>query len=378
MTAPVPASIPYRLHRVGTLMTPDPERAEEREGVLNPATGRTPEGQLLMFPRIVADGNVSRIGRALVHVSPSGDVQVERDGIALEPDRSWEHGVHHGGVEDPRITRIDVLGIHVMTYVAFGPTGPRTAIAVSRDLQYWERLGPVQFAYDDTLAVDLNLYPNKDVVFFPEPVPDPDGTPSFAVLHRPMWELSFVRPGETSTPPDVAPDERPAIWISYISVAEVEKDLSALTRFRGHRFVAGSKYAWESLKIGAGPAPMRVPEGWLLLHHGASGEIHGGSFVPQQNVRYSAGAMLLSADDPGLVIARSEEPLLEPEVADEIDGTVANVVFPTAIECIDEVTYVFYGMADSAIGLARLERTAQEPLPDDELVSDVAYMQSVR
>ncbi|HEY6739852.1 MAG TPA: hypothetical protein VI076_13490 [Actinopolymorphaceae bacterium] len=33
-----------------------------------------------------------------------------------------------------------------------------------------------------------------------------------------------------------------------------------------------------------------------------------------------------------------------------------NVVFPTAIERLGEETFVFYGMADAHIGVARLER----------------------
>jgi predicted GH43/DUF377 family glycosyl hydrolase len=36
---------------------------------------------------------------------------------------------------------------------------------------------------------------------------------------------------------------------------------------------------------------------------------------------------------------------------------VGNVVFPTAIESIEGTRYVFYGMADAKIGVARLERT---------------------
>ena len=33
-----------------------------------------------------------------------------------------------------------------------------------------------------------------------------------------------------------------------------------------------SEYPFEELKIGAGPAPLRVPEGWLVIHHGVTGE----------------------------------------------------------------------------------------------------------
>ena len=45
----------------------------------------------------------------------------------------------HAGVEDPRVTWIGALGTHVMTYVAYGPLGPRPAVAVSTDLRRWTR-----------------------------------------------------------------------------------------------------------------------------------------------------------------------------------------------------------------------------------------------
>jgi predicted GH43/DUF377 family glycosyl hydrolase len=57
------------------------------------------------------------------------------------------------------------------------------------------------------------------------------------------------------------------------------------------------------------------------------------------------------------VTARSSEPLLEPEAEGERDGIVPNVVFPTGIdERGDGTADVYYGMADSRIGVARLAR----------------------
>ena len=76
----------------------------------------------------------------------------------------------------------------------------------------------------------------------------------------------------------------------------------------------------------------------------------------EQSVRYEAGAMILDAEDPSSVLARTPLPLLTPETGEETRGTVSNVVFPTAIERIQGQDYVFYGMADSAIGVARLDR----------------------
>jgi predicted GH43/DUF377 family glycosyl hydrolase len=263
-------------------------------------------------------------------------------------------------VEDPRITTVPSLGLQVMSYVAFGPLGPRPALAISRDAEHWERLGPIQFGYDDALDTDLGLFPNKDVVLLPEVVPDPEGRPSYAVLHRPMWELDFARPGEEPPLPRGVDDPRAGIWISYVPAEAAERDPRSLALLRGHRPLAGPEFPWESLKIGAGPAPLRTPEGWLLLYHGVSGEISGSSFVPQGRVRYAAGAMLLDAADPSRVIARGPHPLLEPESPDETSGTVANVVFPTAIERIGGRDFVFYGMADARIGVAELERVDGE------------------
>ncbi|MGK3954409.1 glycosidase [Microbacterium sp. I2] len=349
-------SIPYRLTRMGVVMTPQPGDPNEAEGVLNPASGRGPDGELYLLPRLVAEGNVSRVGLARVVVEDGVPVAVEREGVVLEPDRGWERGVGNAGVEDPRTTWIDALGLHVMTYVAYGPLGPRTAIAVSEDLREWRRLGPVLFRYQDELDMDLNLFHNKDTVFFPEPVTAPDGTEALAVLHRPMWDLSETKPGQGVRLPAGIDDPRQSIWISYVPLAAVRDDLANLVLWEQHRFVAGPEYAFEEVKIGGGPPPLRVPEGWLVLHHGVTGVLDS-AFAQQQRVNYAAGALLLDAADPSRVIARTPEPLLAPETEDERSGIVPNVVFPTAIEEIDGRLFVFYGMADSKIGVALLERT---------------------
>ncbi|WP_431220864.1 glycoside hydrolase family 130 protein [Leifsonia xyli] len=343
---------PYRLARAGVVMTPVEGDPLEAEGVLNPASGRGPDGELYLLPRLVAEGNVSRVGLARVVVEDGVPVAVERQGVVLEPDRPFERGRSNAGVEDPRITFIPSLGLHVMTYVAYGPLGPRTAVAVSDDLRAWRRLGPVSYAYDDELGIDLNLFVNKDTVFFPEPVTAPDGTPSLAVLHRPVWDLGDIRPGEGEHPPEG--ETRPSVWIAFIPLEAVQRDLGELARWRQNQFLAGPEFPFEELKIGAGPAPRRVPEGWLLLHHGVTGRLESG-VAQQKNVNYAAGAMILDADEPWRVIARTEEPLLSAETEDERSGIVPNVVFPTAIETVDGVDWVFYGMADSKIGVARLE-----------------------
>ncbi len=119
-------SVPGRLTRLGVVMSADPGADFEAGGVLNPAIGRSPDGRLWLLPRLVAAGNPSRIGIAEVLVRDGQPTGVRRDGVVLAPDTGWERSHDHAGVEDPRTTWIASLGVHVMSYVAFGPLGPRS------------------------------------------------------------------------------------------------------------------------------------------------------------------------------------------------------------------------------------------------------------
>src|SRR5579859_1881793 len=258
MAMTVTEEVPYALTRVGVVMRPEPGLALEADGVLNPGSGRTADGRIWLLPRLVAAGNVSRIGLAEVILDGTRPVGVRRAGVALSPDAYFERSHDHAGVEDPRITWIASLGYYVMAYVAFGPVGPRAALAVSRDLAQWERLGPVHFGYQRNLDMDFNLLANKDVVLFPEVVPDPDGRPSYAMLHRPMWDMRDVFGGGDVVLPRGVDDPRPGIWISYAPAEEVQADLRRLGQVSGHRLVALPAYPFEAAKIGAGPPPLRV------------------------------------------------------------------------------------------------------------------------
>ncbi|MBA3431217.1 MAG: glycosidase, partial [Actinobacteria bacterium] len=149
------------MRRLGVVMTPDPNDAREAWGVLNPACARGSDGQLYLFPRLVAEGNYSRVGRARVLYRDGAPAGVERLGVVLEPEEAWERNTRTAGVEDPRITFLPSLDVHVMTYSAYGPLGSRIGLAVSHDSTVWQRLGPARFNYEAELRTDMNLYSNK-------------------------------------------------------------------------------------------------------------------------------------------------------------------------------------------------------------------------
>ena len=95
-----------------------------------------------------------------------------------------------------------------------------------------------------------------------------------------------------------------------------------------------------------------------MIRHGVAGQLAPGRVEHQPAVRYTAGALLLDPEDVTRVLARSAEPLLEPEEPGEREGVVPNVVpnvvFPTAIDPRgDGEADVYYGMADARIGAFR-------------------------
>ncbi len=120
-----------------------------------------------------------------------------------------------------------------------------------------------------------------------------------------------------------------------------------MTFWGKHRHVMGRGSAWwESVKIGAGAAPIETTEGWLLFYHGVSSTCNG--FV------YSLGAAILDIEEPSRVLYRCANYLLTPEAPYETTGFVPNVVFPCA-SLQDPDTgriAVYYGAADTHVGLA--------------------------
>jgi predicted GH43/DUF377 family glycosyl hydrolase len=224
------------------------------------------------------------------------------------------------------------------------------ALAVSPDLFTWERLGLVEFGEQD--GIDFDAFDNKDAFFFPEPVLAPDGTPSFACMHRPMTGADHAGSGAPLA------DLPGSIWVSYVPVAEVLVDRSALLRLKQHELVVQPMHEWEQVKIGGGAPPILTERGWLLVYHGIQDMAAPGE---GRRLRYSAGALLLDRTDLSCVLWRSPEPLLRPETEEELSGVVNNVVFPTGVDLVDERTVdVYYGMADVRIGVARMWLRTEE------------------
>jgi len=347
----------FKLKRLGMVMEPEPGNLLEIEGALNPAATRGPDGELYLFPRVVARGNYSRIGIARVRFNEAGDpIGVERLGIALEPEADYELRPAGGGCEDPRITFVEPLQRDIMTYTAFSPRGPRIAMALSADLFHWQRLGVATFGpYHGIECGDVD---DKDASLFPVAIPNPSGHPELAILHRPLFP--GTRPEETACHPASRQVDldRESIWISYSPLALEGREPNCFGQLSSHHRLATPVSSWERLKIGGGTPPILTRHGWLIIYHGVS------ELAEPSNDRhplcYSAGVMVLSREHSQLIRYRSAEPVLTPLLPQERSGTIANVVFPTGIDRRDDLGTpdrfdVYYGMADNRIGAARLD-----------------------
>jgi predicted GH43/DUF377 family glycosyl hydrolase len=350
------ASIGAEITRLGVVLEPNGD-PKEAEGVLNPATTRTRDGKLLVYPRSVARGNISRVGLVEASGAPE-NLRFTRVGYALEPQAPYEIRTGPGGYgcEDARVTFVPLLDRYVMAYTAFGPIGPRIGIALSRDGYEWERLGVADFS-----GFDLPDGDDKDGAFFPEPVLSPNGVWSFAFYHRPMRHVVAI--DVCAAAPIVLakpPGERECTRIAYVPVDPVLDDRRNLLRVTESALVLEPGPDWGLIKNGGGTPPVRIAEGWLSFYHGV--DVHAAKDGRCLGMRYCGGLIVHEAERPDIVRYHSPTPLLTPQTVEERFGTVNEVVFPTGLDVRPEAPErdfdLYYGMADSKIGRARVRLNA--------------------
>ena len=185
-----------------------------------------------------------------------------------------------------------------------------TGLAMTKDFRSFRRLGRLTSPVLD----------DRDVILFPQKVGG-----RYAMLHRPKdWVGASYGVSE------------PSIWIKF------SDDLLAWEDKPSQLLLTGRPHSWEE-KIGGSTPPILTDEGWLVLYHGVA---DGGL------AQYSVGALLLDAEDPTKVLARTPEPILEPELSYETAGFYNGCVFPTGNVVVDGTLYVYYGAADKYVGVA--------------------------
>lgn len=309
----------------------------ENEGVLNPAV-ITQGNCIHLFYRAVSKGNYSSIG----YCKLNGPLEVaERlDTPVLFPQ--FEYELH--GVEDPRIVKIEDL--YYLTYTAYDGVNALGALAVSKDLEHWDKQGLIapQITYDEFshLAESKGVINEKYLRYNEhEQIREKEGKKIF------IWDKNVIFfPRQINGKLYFLHRIRPDIQIVAVNSLQ---ELS--TEFWQHYFlhldeniVLCPKYDHEVSYIGGGCPPVETEYGWLLIYHGVHDTIKG--YV------YSACAALLDLENPQKEIARLPYALFKPEYEWELKGEVNNVCFPTGTTLFEDTLYIYYGAADEQIACA--------------------------
>ena len=271
--------------------------------------GDTWEAKDIFNPSVWTDGEtIWMLYRAEDNTGPGAwngtsriGLATSRDGLhferepdpVLEPSEEWEIP---GGVEDPRMVKVD--DTFYLTYTAYDGKTARLALATSGDLHHWTKHG---------------------LVF-----PDRGWTKAGAILATPVDGKYWMYFGDD--------DIRAAHSADLLHWTVIEEPV--LRRRKGTE-------EFDSRLVESGPPPIVTEHGILLLYNGAN----------SQN-RYSSGQALFDREDPAKLIARTESPFFEPATTDEIEGQVPNVVFIEGLVNFKGRWYLYYGMADSGIGVA--------------------------
>lgn len=202
------------------------------------------------------------------------------------------------GMEDPRITKID--DIYYINYTSVTENGPATSLISTRDFQTFQRHGII-FAPE-----------NKDVTIFPQKIGE-------------MY-MAFNRP----VPCGIGD---PQMWLAkspdLIHWGE-QKHFCGIS--------SGGKESWDDGRIGGGAVPFLTDRGWVKIYHAAD-----------RSDRYCLGAFLLDARDPSVVLAKTKEPILQPEEEYEKSGFFGNVVFTCGCLVHGSQVTLYYGAADDKI-----------------------------
>ncbi|HOK35490.1 MAG TPA: glycosidase [Candidatus Pacearchaeota archaeon] len=306
------------------ILTPIKEHPWESRMVFNPAAILKDNKVYLIYRAMgeeEADGfPISRLGMCILK---NDGVTIEKryDYPIIEPEKWYEPA----GCEDPRITEID--GRYYLLYTAYlGRKAPpllkeestNIAMAVSTDLFHWKKF--------DNLLLPEVLQPEKNGVLFPKKINN-----YYTLYYR----------------------VEPSIYVAY------SKNLAILPpKWIGHKVIATPREnSWDAWKIGAGAPPIETRDGWLLIYHGVDQPAPSRREVRKKDGKeekrtYRLGVMLIDKENPEKILYRSKGWILEPQEPYEKEGVVPNVVFTCGAVVIGDTLFVYYGAADTVIGVA--------------------------
>jgi predicted GH43/DUF377 family glycosyl hydrolase len=307
--APTAPEWKFKRSEQNPILLPVASNQWESKAVFNPAALFLNNKTHILY-RALSEDNTSTIGYA-----------ISKDGVSIDerlpnpiyvPREDFENKKISGGnsgCEDPRLT---VIKTEIyMCYTAYDGIGlPRVATTKIKVKDFLEK----KWNWSKPILITPPGFDDKDTCLLPQKFKQ-----GYLILHRVSNEICS----------------------DYLKSLDFGTDIvSKCIHILGPRY-----NMWDSAKVGITAPPYKTRYGWLMLYHGVS-HTHG---------TYRVGAVLLDLKDPNIILARSSDPIFEPEEPYEREGIVNNVVFPCGMIVRKGTVYIYYGGGDKVVGVATMK-----------------------
>lgn len=337
----------------------------------NPAATIAPNGEVAVIFRAEDASGKDEIGG---HTSRLG-LGISKDGLfftvegapVLYPDNDdQKDNESPGGVEDPRIV-VAPDGTYVMTYTQWARERGRytVGIATSKNLEVWKKWGS---AFSNVDGGRYNALNYKSAGILTELH---NGRVQAVKLHGKFWMYWGEIHVSLATSSDLIH------WTPVVDKTS-GKPIVVMGARPGH---------FDSGFPEVGPPPLLTKKGIVLIYNGknsmatvadsrnsqvsdvqpaeSKAATQPENPVPEAQLpgdphirpgAYSAGEALFSASDPTKLLARTDRPILTPVWPYERNGQyAAGTTFAEGLVAYQGQWLLYYGAADSVVGVARAE-----------------------
>lgn len=266
----------------------------------------------LKRPGFHFSNQISYVGYA---ESKDGKNFVTRKEPFISPDKDYDLF----GCEDPRITKFG--DTFYITYTAIdsplenkdSKPNIRIALATTKDFTSIKKIGVIGPPTS-----------SKAAALFPEPVNN--GKIGLALTISPNSTNSHVA-------------------VRYYDSVEnllnsSETEWNNFLKNSNKTALLGTQY-WLHRGPELGSPPIKTKKGWLFIYSAES-----------MSDTWTISAALTDLNEPHKLIAKAPSYILQPVTDYECQGLVPNVTFPSGAIIVDGSLYVYYGAADTVIGLA--------------------------
>ena len=248
-----------------------------------------------------------------------------------------------GGCEDPRVVAADIDGktVYVMTYTSWNNSIPRLSVATSENLTEWTKCGPAFLDAYEGKYKDLNCKSGSIVTEIK------NGRQVAAKVNGKYLMYWGERAVYLASSDDL---------IHWTPLENQDGKLLKLIEPR--------KGYFDSNLTECGPPAIITENGILLFYNGKN---DGGSngCMDYPGSTYAAGQVLFDINEPTKVIGRLDNAFFRPMEAAEKSGQYKDgTVFIEGLVYKDGKWYLYYGCADSKVGVAVYDPAARSGYGD--------------